>query len=113
MRQGRIDNYEALSAEFNAIFARRDREPNGSHASPVSMRLSRPYILSPKLSRMLRSSTWVSSRSVVERGEGAERSVRPPFRFDGAKVREVRAAPLIDEHGEGIRQRLPGDWPAR
>jgi crotonobetainyl-CoA:carnitine CoA-transferase CaiB-like acyl-CoA transferase len=43
----------------------------------------------------------------------ATRSVRPAVRFDGTRADSVRAAPLLDEHGEAIRAALTagGAWP--
>jgi len=50
----------------------------------------------------------------VEAPHAAKQSVRPAFQFDGVRARSVRAAPLLDEHGQAIRAALArGDsWPA-
>ena len=51
---------------------------------------------------------------VAGRIEGAERTVRPAFSFDGKHATTVRAAPVVDQHSEEIRAALkgnPGAWP--
>jgi crotonobetainyl-CoA:carnitine CoA-transferase CaiB-like acyl-CoA transferase len=50
----------------------------------------------------------------VEAAHGATQSVRPALQFDGARARSVRAAPLLDAHGEAIRAALArgAPWPA-
>ncbi len=50
----------------------------------------------------------------VESPHGGAHAVRPPVQFDGAAARSVTAAPLLDEHGKGIRAAIArGErWPA-
>ena len=39
----------------------------------------------------------------VEGAHGGTRSVRPPVQFGGKRSSAVRAAPLLNEHGQSIR----------
>jgi crotonobetainyl-CoA:carnitine CoA-transferase CaiB-like acyl-CoA transferase len=114
-RQGRIDNYEALSAALNEIFSRRERavwvERFADFDAPFAPIYEIPEVTEDQQVRHLGMIV-----PVAERLEGAMRSVRPPFRLDGARAAEVRAAPVVDQHGEAIREHLrrtPGVWPER
>jgi crotonobetainyl-CoA:carnitine CoA-transferase CaiB-like acyl-CoA transferase len=114
-RQGRIDNYEALSATLNDIFSRRDRavwvERFAGLDAPFAPVYTIPEVIEDQQVAHLGMIT-----PVAERLEGASRSVRPPFRFDGSRASEVRAAPLVDQQGAAIREhlrRMPGVWPER
>ncbi len=46
--------------------------------------------------------------------QGAREAVRPALQFDGERVREVSAAPLLDQHGAAIRAAINDSrhWPA-
>ncbi|HLW91711.1 MAG TPA: CaiB/BaiF CoA-transferase family protein [Roseiarcus sp.] len=114
-RQGRIDNYEALSALLNEIFSRRERavwvERFADFDAPFA-----PIYEIPEVTEDQQVTHLGMIVPVAERLEGAMRSVRPPFRLDGARAAEVRAAPVVDQHGEAIREHLrrtPGVWPER
>jgi crotonobetainyl-CoA:carnitine CoA-transferase CaiB-like acyl-CoA transferase len=114
-RQDRIDNYEALSDAFNAIFARRDRADWIKRLSAFDAPFAPVYTI-PEAIEDVQVKHLGLIAPVVERREGAERTVRPPFRFDGASVRQVRAAPGLNEHGAAMKEKLrnaPGQWPAR
>ena len=49
----------------------------------------------------------------VENAHGGARAVRPAIQFDGDRATCVRTAPLLDEHGDAIRQAMAGAsrWP--
>jgi crotonobetainyl-CoA:carnitine CoA-transferase CaiB-like acyl-CoA transferase len=49
----------------------------------------------------------------VESAHGAQQAVRPPVQFSGSRFHSVRAAPLLNEHGAGIRAALAKGsvWP--
>jgi hypothetical protein len=49
----------------------------------------------------------------VMQAHGGASSVRPPVQFGGVRERSVRAAPLLNEHGDSIRAALArGErWP--
>jgi crotonobetainyl-CoA:carnitine CoA-transferase CaiB-like acyl-CoA transferase len=114
-RQGRIDNYEALSAALNDIFSRRDRAVWVERFAGLDAPFAPVYAI-PEVIEDQQVVHLGLIAPVVERVEGASRSVRPPFRFDGQRASEVRAAPLVDQQGEAIREHLrrtPGVWPER
>ncbi len=51
----------------------------------------------------------------VADAHGASRSVRPPVQFGGHREGSVRAAPLLNEHGDSIRAAIARgeEWPTR
>jgi crotonobetainyl-CoA:carnitine CoA-transferase CaiB-like acyl-CoA transferase len=112
-RQARIDNYEALAAALDAVFARRDRAAWVDRFAKSDAPFAPVYTI-PEATEDPQIAHLGLIAPVAERVEGAERSVRPAFRFDGARAHEVRAAPLVDQHGDTIREslrRAPGVWP--
>ena len=114
-RQGRIDNYEDLSGALNEVFARRDRAAWVERFAKFDAPFAPIYAI-PEVIEDRQVAHLGVIAPVVERLEGASRSVRPPFRFDGAWAQEVRAAPLVDQQGASIREHLrrtPAVWPAR
>lgn len=112
-RLKRIDNYEVLSAELNAIFATRTRaewvERFSAFDVPFAPINTIPDAVDDPQARHLEMFVPVAGRI-----EGAEQSVRPAFSFDGRHATSVRAAPVVDQHGEEIRAALkdnPKAWP--
>ncbi|TCL65227.1 CoA transferase [Rhizobium sp. BK251] len=112
-RLRRIDNYEALNAELNAIFATRSRSEWVERFSrfdvPFAPINSIPDVIGDPQATHLEMFVPVANRI-----EGAEQTVRPAFSFDGERAKTVRAAPVVDQHGEGIRsalERNPAAWP--
>lgn len=112
-RQGRIDNYDALLAELNAVFSRLPRahwlERLAGFDLPFGPVNSIPDALDDPQARHLDMVV-----PVAERREGARQAIRPAFNFDGEHARSVTAAPTIDQHGALIRAALharPGEWP--
>lgn len=114
LRQNRIDNYEALSAELNTVFCRRNRaewiERFARFDVPFAPINSIPQVVEDPQALHLDMIV-----PVVGRREGAHQTVRPAFSFDGVHADGVRAAPVLDQHGEEIRSRLsrdPETWPS-
>ena len=112
-RQARIDNYEALRAELMARFGTRDlaywaqrlRHSDVPHA-PIN-----------RVDEVVRDPQVAHLGLIVpvESPHGGDHAVRPPVRFAGERAGSVQAAPLLDEHGAGIRDALRGGarWPVR
>ena len=114
-REARIDNYEALATALDAVFTERDRAAWVERFAKFDAPFAPVYTI-PEAVEDPQIAHLGLIAPVTERVEGAERSVRPAFRFDGVHAQEVRAAPLIDQHGPLIRESLrrsPGIWPER
>ncbi len=112
-RLKRIDNYEALNAELNAIFATKTRaewvERFAKFDVPAAPINTIPDVVSDPQANHLDMFVPLTGRV-----EGAERTVRPAFSFDGKHATAVRAAPLVDQHSAEIRASLdsnPKAWP--
>ncbi|MDR6820172.1 crotonobetainyl-CoA:carnitine CoA-transferase CaiB-like acyl-CoA transferase [Neorhizobium sp. 2083] len=113
-RLKRIDNYEALNAELNAIFATKTREDWVKRfagfdvpAAPIN---TIPDVVDDPQARHL--DMFVP---VADRIEGARQTIRPAYSFDGKHATNVRAAPIVDQHSAEIRSALesnPDAWPA-
>ncbi len=110
-RQGRIDHYEALGAELDAIFRTRPLadwvERLGSNDVPFAPINSIDRVVDDPQVRHL------GIVVPVESAHGGGSAVRPAVQFDGERASAVRSAPLLDEHGAAIRACLArGDaWP--
>jgi crotonobetainyl-CoA:carnitine CoA-transferase CaiB-like acyl-CoA transferase len=110
-RQARILNYESLNAELDQRFK--------LHAlSHWAERLGRhdvPYAPINAIDEVVHDPQVQHLGLIVpvETTHGAAHSVRPPVQFGGVRSGSVRAAPLLDEHGAGIRDGLArGErWP--
>lgn len=100
-RLARIDNYEALGAELDALFSRRA-------LTEWIERLGRndvPFAPINNIERAV-SDPQVRHLGVVVPVDGARSgklAVRPPIQYDGKRSTRVRAAPYLDEHGTTIR----------
>jgi crotonobetainyl-CoA:carnitine CoA-transferase CaiB-like acyl-CoA transferase len=110
-RQGRIDAYEALGAQLDAVFSRRPMqhwiERLGDHDVPFApIKRIDDVVRDPQVEHL-------GLVVPVEDAHGGERAVRPAIQFDGARAGRVRTAPLLDEHGAAIRAALArGEaWP--
>jgi crotonobetainyl-CoA:carnitine CoA-transferase CaiB-like acyl-CoA transferase len=112
LRQARIDNYEALNGELDQRFARRDLaywiERLGRHDVPFAPINTIDEVVHDAQVEHLGLIVPVAP------AHGADRSVRPPVQFGGARASSVRAAPLLNEHGDSIRAALGRgeQWPA-
>jgi crotonobetainyl-CoA:carnitine CoA-transferase CaiB-like acyl-CoA transferase len=109
----RIDNYEALGEQLNAIFKRRPisewAERLKQHDVPFAPIHNIEAVVADPQVRHLGLVVPVEARS-----GGANFAVRSPLQFDGARGDSVSAAPLLNQHGESIRMALAAskDWPA-
>ena len=110
-RQGRIDHYEALGTQLDASFARQ----------PLPYWVERMGRFDVPFAPINRVDQVVNDPQVehlglmvpVDAAHGGARAVRPPVQFDGERASRVLTAPLLDEHGELIRNRLAqaASWP--
>jgi crotonobetainyl-CoA:carnitine CoA-transferase CaiB-like acyl-CoA transferase len=114
-RLSRIDNYDALNAALNAIFATRNRNEWNERFSAFDV----PFAPINSIADVIDDPQAKHMGMIVPvagRIEGAQHSVRPAHSFDGERASEVNAAPLIDQHGAAIRAalaRAPAAWPQR
>ena len=113
IRQARIDNYESLNAELDRRFSRRD-------LAYWIERLGRndvPYAPINTIDEVVRDPQVEHLGLIVPVADayGASRSVRPPVQFGGHREGSVRAAPLLNEHGDSIRAAIARgeEWPTR
>lgn len=112
-RQGRIDNYNALLAELNAVFS---RLPRGEWLAKLAG-FDLPFGAVNSIPEAVEDAQAQHLGMVVpvaQRREGAHQAIRPAFNFDGQHAGSVKAAPTIDEDGAVIRAALaahPGAWP--
>jgi len=110
-RERRIAEYESLRQELGARFVRQPLAHwvERLHAEDV------PHAPVNRIDDAVRDPQAEHLGIVVpiEGAHTATRSVRPAVRFDGTRADSVRAAPLLDEHGEAIRAALAraGAWP--
>lgn len=111
----RIENYDALNAELNAIFATRNRSEWNERFSAFDV----PFAPINSISDVVSDPQAQHLEMIVpvaNRVEGAHKSVRPAYSFDGEKAQSVSAAPIINQHGDAIREALahsPKAWPQR
>jgi crotonobetainyl-CoA:carnitine CoA-transferase CaiB-like acyl-CoA transferase len=110
-RQGRIDHYETLGAELDALFRTR---PLAEWAQRLGAN-DVPFAPINPIDKVV-DDPQVRHLGIlvpVESAHGGGTAVRPAIQFDGERAADVRTAPLLDEHGAGIRAALArGDaWP--
>jgi crotonobetainyl-CoA:carnitine CoA-transferase CaiB-like acyl-CoA transferase len=110
-RQARIDNYESLNAELDGRFSRCDLaywiERLERHDVPYApINTIDEVVHDPQVEHL-------GLIVPVTAAQSASRSVRPPVQFGGVRQTSVRAAPLLNEHGDSIRAALAGGepWP--
>ncbi len=111
LRQGRIDNYDALNAELDQRFSRHNLahwiERLGRHDVPYApINTIDEVVHDPQVEHL-------GLIVPVAPAHGADRAVRPPVQFGGVRARAVRAAPLLNEHGDSIRGAIARgeQWP--
>ncbi|MGB3390772.1 MAG: CoA transferase [Pseudaminobacter sp.] len=111
----RIDNYDALNQALNEIFATRNRSEWTERFSAFDV----PFAPINSISDVLTDPQAHHLGMIVpvaERVEGAYKSVRPAYSFDGKRAKQVTAAPVVNQHGAAIREALsrsPMAWPRR
>ncbi|HTE49332.1 MAG TPA: CoA transferase [Kofleriaceae bacterium] len=111
-RQARIDNYEALNAALDQLFARRPMEEWVERLGRCDV----PFAPIHRVDEVV-ADPQVSHLDLivpVRGAHGGTQAVRPAVQFDGERANHVRGAPLLDEHGPAIRHALAGagHWPA-
>ena len=114
-RQARIDNYSQLLESLNAIFGLKPRAAWLARMEGFDLPFA-PVNSIAEAAEDPQAAHLGMFVGVADRREGAELAVRPAFQFGGRRADEVRAAPLIDQHGTSIRGALqadPGRWPQR
>ena len=111
LRQSRIENYDFLNVELDRRFSRRDLahwiERLGRHDVPYApINTIDDVVRDPQVEHL-------GLIVPVTPAHGAGRSVRPPVQFGGVRESTVRAAPLLNEHGDSIRAAIAGgeQWP--
>ncbi len=111
LRLARIENYDALNAELDQRFAQHDL----AHWVERLGRHDVPYAPINTIDEVVHDPQVEHSGLIVPVSptHGATRSVRPPVQFGGVREQSVRAAPLLNEHGDSIRAAIArGEkWP--
>ena len=109
-RQGRIDNYEALGRELDALFSKHPTawwaERLGSHDVPFApINDIDEVVEDPQVQHL-------GLIVPIDSPHEATHAVRPAIQYDGACSKSVTSAPLLDEHGPAIRKALAdgGPW---
>lgn len=112
-RLARIDNYEALGEQLDALFRRQplahwaDRlAANDVPFAPIND--VEAVVADPQVRHL------GLIVPVQEWQQGGRSAVRPAVQFDGERATMVDAAPQLDQHGAGIRAALAAgaSWPA-
>jgi crotonobetainyl-CoA:carnitine CoA-transferase CaiB-like acyl-CoA transferase len=110
-RQGRIDHYEALGAELDAVFSRQSLQ----HWIERLEHNDVPFAPINRIDQVVDDAQVRHLGLIVpvESAHGGERAVRPAVQFDGTRSTQVTGAPLLDEHGATIRRSLAASerWP--
>ncbi len=110
-RERRIAEYEALRLELSARFARQPLE----HWLRRLQAEDVPYAPVNRMDDVVRDPQVAHLGIVVpvESPHTATQAVRPAVQFDGVRAGSVRAAPLLNQHGEAIRAALSrvASWP--
>ena len=115
IRQKRIDNYEELLVELNKITTTKTRPEWLARFDSFDL----PFA---PLNNIEEAANDPQARHlgmivpVEGRIEGAKEAVRAPFTFDHQRPTSSRAAPLLGQHSDDIRnalQQAPGVWPER
>lgn len=110
-RQGRIEHYDTLGAELDALFARHPLR----HWVEQLERNDVPFAPINRIDQVVEDAQVRHLGLIVpvEAASGGKRAVRPAVQFDGVKSASVISAPQLDEHGAAIRDALAvsGGWP--
>jgi crotonobetainyl-CoA:carnitine CoA-transferase CaiB-like acyl-CoA transferase len=103
-RLARITNYESLNLALDQRFSQHDLahwvEQLGRHDVPYApINTIDEVTHDPQVEHL-------GLIVPVAGAHGGTRSVRPPVQFGGIRSSAVRAAPLLNEHGQSIREAL-------
>jgi crotonobetainyl-CoA:carnitine CoA-transferase CaiB-like acyl-CoA transferase len=111
-RVSRIEHYEALAQELDKRFSTRTVaewvERLGRHDVPFAPINSVDAVVTdPQVQHL------GIVAPVEDALQGGRHAVRPAVQFDGECSKSVRAAPLLDQHGEAIRRAMSqgAGWP--
>jgi crotonobetainyl-CoA:carnitine CoA-transferase CaiB-like acyl-CoA transferase len=110
-RQARIEHYEILGAELDALFSQQPLqhwiEQLGRNDVPFAPIHSIDEVVNDPQVQHLGLVVPVAA------AHGGDKAVRPAVQFDGARWPSVTTAPLLDEHGTAIRKLLAegAQWP--
>jgi len=110
-RQGRIDHYEALGAELDALFSRHPLH----HWVEALERNDVPFAPIHRIDEVVEDPQVRHLGLIVPvvSAIGGKQAVRPAVQFDGVRAVHVTSAPLLDQHGAAIRKALAAraGWP--
>jgi crotonobetainyl-CoA:carnitine CoA-transferase CaiB-like acyl-CoA transferase len=110
-RQGRIDHYEALGAELDALFSRHPLQ----HWVEALERNDVPFAPIHRIDQVIEDPQVRHLGLIVPvvSANGGKQAVRPAVQFDGVRSERVTSAPLLDQHGAAIRKALAAraGWP--
>jgi crotonobetainyl-CoA:carnitine CoA-transferase CaiB-like acyl-CoA transferase len=112
-RLARIEHYEALGEELDRQFRKRPLahwvERLSASDVPFAPINGIDSVVEDPQARHLGLVVPVEAAE-----QGGREAVRPAVQFDGKRATAVSAAPLLDQHGDAIREALAqgGDWPA-
>jgi crotonobetainyl-CoA:carnitine CoA-transferase CaiB-like acyl-CoA transferase len=112
-RLARIDNYEALGEELNAITVQRD----SAEWATIMEKFDVPFAAVNEVAEVVEDPQVDHLNLIVpmeKTGEdAADRAVRPAVTVDGKPFLDVRPAPRLDADGEAIRRSVAEGkgWP--
>jgi crotonobetainyl-CoA:carnitine CoA-transferase CaiB-like acyl-CoA transferase len=112
-RLARIDNYDALAMELNAITQKRNR----SEWIAIMDRHDVPFAAASSPEEAVQDPQVAQLQMVVpiakDGPDAADRAIRPAVTLDGQRQTFVRPAPRLDADSGDIRARLlrDGQWP--
>jgi crotonobetainyl-CoA:carnitine CoA-transferase CaiB-like acyl-CoA transferase len=112
-RLARIANYEALGAELDQRFRRRTQQEWCARLSANDV----PFAPINGIDAVVED-PQVAHLGLIVPVQGAQQggreAVRPALQFDGERARAVAAAPLLDQHGAGVRAAVATSrhWPS-
>jgi crotonobetainyl-CoA:carnitine CoA-transferase CaiB-like acyl-CoA transferase len=112
-RLARIDNYDELGRELDALFSKQPTQYwvdklGGNDVPFAPINRVDAAVKDPQVQHL-------GLMVPVEKPHSATHAVRPAVQFDGQRADGVHPAPLLNEHGADIRERLTksASWPAR
>jgi crotonobetainyl-CoA:carnitine CoA-transferase CaiB-like acyl-CoA transferase len=110
-RQGRINHYEALGAELDALVSRHPLQ----HWVQALEHNDVPFAPIHRIDQVVEDPQVRHLGLIVPvaSANGGKHAVRPAVQFDGMKSKQVTTAPLLNEHGAAIRKVLATSevWP--
>jgi len=114
-RLARIDNYEALNQELNAITRQKDR----AEWAVIMEKFDVPFAAVNEVEEAVHDPQVEHLNLIVpvekDGDDAADRAVRPAVSVDGKPILTVKPAPRLDADGKTIREHVlhNGGWPER